>query len=730
MAVDITYCRDMSHDRAYFAAPEKLLGGRVDPPAFNLSNPLMVRRHAHAAVLTHLQVEGRANPDLKKVLDSAFPSTVRGWLFEGNTVRTALLDLTDLKTAVATRRGSLLGHVSSAFSAGWPAEDAAVVAPAELEAAVDNFVGDLRQVVARLRKRLKWALDTVNRLNQNQRETGTLPPEDESIRRRCERYIKRIKGELKRRRAEGEGQDETVTYSVLALEGFLPGYGLERGSVLGRAEIPFWEAGDAGDLSLPRPPLLALREYVPGNLIYANGHRFVSRRYQLLPSEEREVVNFEVTLTRSAVREVEPGHAPSPTSKCLASLPIGDVDLVHVSQITDEEDYRFQMGVAILAAERQRHSGGKACRWGDRNVHLLKGQHLRVANVGSKTQIQRKIDFGYLICSVCGDSVSPLASVAQKNHFTQSHRERCGGGARDVATEVALHADVVADVLKFEKFQNPSEAYSTIEALRQAASNCMEMALEDLQVLVVGHVDSQEVTGYLVDPMPGGSGLLEQLVELFPEVHADAVRAVRECPGGCKVSCSECLQNYRNSFYHEHLDRGIALSTLEAGGNAITIAHSIPATQDGGPQPQGGEAPVNAAERRLRRLLLKAGFPEADWQQEISLGAGYGKTYPDARYGPADDDLRPVAIYLDGLSSHLHGNPATAERDARITARLRETRWEVIRITAHELHDAGAMARHFRQLARYLEMDARTLADQLATDQSWFAEDIDGVENH
>jgi hypothetical protein len=30
------------------------------------------------------------------------------------------------------------------------------------------------------------------------------------------------------------------TFGVLAAEGFLPGYGLEVGSVLGTAEIPFW----------------------------------------------------------------------------------------------------------------------------------------------------------------------------------------------------------------------------------------------------------------------------------------------------------------------------------------------------------------------------------------------------------------------------------------------------------------------------------------------------------
>ena len=58
----------------------------------------------------------------------------------------------------------------------------------------------------------------------------------------------------------------------------MPGYGLEVGSVVGWAEIPFWRTG-AMDFRLPRPPATALREYVPGNLIYANGHRFVARHF-------------------------------------------------------------------------------------------------------------------------------------------------------------------------------------------------------------------------------------------------------------------------------------------------------------------------------------------------------------------------------------------------------------------------------------------------------------------
>jgi hypothetical protein len=57
-----------------------------------------------------------------------------------------------------------------------------------------------------------------------------------------------------RTRRDAECYDDVKTFSVLAAEGFLPGYGLEVGAVLCTAEIPFWRTG-AMEFSLPRPPI-------------------------------------------------------------------------------------------------------------------------------------------------------------------------------------------------------------------------------------------------------------------------------------------------------------------------------------------------------------------------------------------------------------------------------------------------------------------------------------------
>jgi hypothetical protein len=60
-------------------------------------------------------------------------------------------------------------------------------------------------------RRLEWAIDQMNRLDEVRRERGTLDPEQDSLRNRCDRYVKRLKGNDPRTRREAEGFDDTNT---------------------------------------------------------------------------------------------------------------------------------------------------------------------------------------------------------------------------------------------------------------------------------------------------------------------------------------------------------------------------------------------------------------------------------------------------------------------------------------------------------------------------------------
>ena len=722
MAVDLTYCRPVSHDRAYFTEPLKLLAGRVDPPAFNLRNELMVSKHVHATVLTRLHQyardEGRLEAErhhVEEVLADCLPQRVSHYLFEERFVREQPLDLSPLRDLIDENVSDLVGYVESAFHQGWPEADAAATTPEALRAHVENAVDELSAVIARLGSRLRWAMDQIRRLNALRERQGDLEPADDALFRRCDRLVKRLKGTARRTRREAEGYDDVNTYSVLAAEGFLPGYGLEVGSILGTAEIPFWRTG-AMDFSLPRPPALALREYVPGNLIYANGNRFVARHFHLDVDEQTiDTPSFEVSHEHQAVKEASPtaGSSGQPTL-LLPTIAVCDVDLVHQSHISDEEEFRFQMGVAVYGLERGQHSGGIAWRWGEQPLHHRKRVGLRLVNVGASNAIERFDRFGYPVCTVCGQSRSPLSSERERQHFADSHRERCGRKIEPVG----FYADVVADAVSIPACESKSSAYSMLEALRIAATQVLDMHIDDLQILVIGHVDREEVDGFLWDPMPGGSGLLDQMISRFEDIVSVAREVVDDCPSVCDASCVDCLQTFRNAYYHRYLDRKLAVELLDAWGPRLVPSHDIP-PQQLARAPGDSALPVNQAEQKLRRLLLAAGFEEGTRGEQIRLDRALGTTTPDVVYRAAyHANGEGVCIYLDGLSAHLHGNPETAERDRDIRAWLRNSGYDVIEIAATDLDDVEAMVRHFRRLAGYLREDE--IRESLRDGRSWF----------
>jgi SOS-response transcriptional repressor LexA len=452
-------------------------------------------------------------------------------------------------------------------------------------------------------------------------------------------------------------------------------------------------------------------------LIYANGHSFVARHFHRDIEEEKvEIPVFEISTQRQAVKQIK-GSSPSGAmgSAMLPAISVSDVELVHQSHISDEEEVRFQLGVAVYGIERGQHNGGNAYIWGAQSIHHKRGVRLRLVNIGAPAAIERFKRFGFPVCLVCGQSVSPLSSERQLDHFVRSHEERCGkkvGG-------VGFYADVVADAFSLPGCPDHVTAFSVLEALRFAAARVLDMHLEDLQILVIGHIDRDDVDAYLWDPMPGGSGLLDQVCARFEEIRAVALEVVKDCPGACETSCIDCLQTFHNSYYHKYLNRKIAQERLEAWGARMAFAHEIPAVQAEA-RTEGKGLPVNEAERLLQHLLGAAGFPEGIRSEQIRLDRAIGTTTPDSIYrAPHHAQDEGICIYLDGLNNHIHGNPATKEQDQRIRTWLRNHGYEVIEIAVSDLSDQGAMIRHFRKLAGYLS-DAE-LREKLKGDTSWFA---------
>ena len=387
--------------------------------------------------------------------------------------------------------------------------------------------------------------------------------------------------------------------------------------------------------------------------------------------------------------------------------------MAHVSHINDEEEHRFQLPVAVYGYELERHGGGRGFHWGDRSLLLRRSVHFRLVNVGAAWLIRGGGRLGFPMCLVCGQSRSPFSSQREREHFEADHRERC----HQRVEPTGFYSDSVADAISLPDCENRDEAYSVLEGLRTGAARVLEMDREDLEILVIGRAGTEPCTGVLYDPMPGGSGLLDQLCARFTEVVTAARETVESCPSSCARGCIDCLFTFRNAFFHRHLNRILAAERLSSWGSSLELTHEIPPKLPT-EAPRGSAIPVNDAEARLRSLLLAAGFSEGLWQHQIALGQPLGSTSPDCVFRSEDAEDPGVCIYLDGLSDQAHGNAATASRDRAIRELLRSRHYEVFEIVATDLYDRAAMAKHFFRLGRVLL--GRDTARAIRDETTWF----------
>lgn len=221
----------------------------------------------------------------------------------------------------------------------------------------------------------------------------------------------------------------------------------------------------------------------------------------------------------------------------------------------------------------------------------------------------------------------------------------------------------------------------------------------------------------LYDPMPGGSGLLEYLAERWVEVRRAALELLTQCPSACETSCIDCLQTYRNRFYHEHLDRHVAAQVLQSAGGPLVKLHDLPEHLPK-TQSTSGQAQTHI-EARFKRFLAEAGLPAPECQKHLDLGAGWGGgTIPDFFYAGEDEDEPGICIYLDGMAGHIHGNPEQAAKDQAIRAKLDSLGYEVVVVRSFELDDKDAVVRAIARVAKYLVGKEKQRA--VKEDTGWF----------
>lgn len=699
MAVIYSYARRSDHDRYFFEEPTRMLDGKIETPQFNLRNEIMIRKHVHSAVISELirtihtkevdeRVTDKEFADLRRIFQQTFPEFIYTYLFkEESRYRHKPYNVSEFAILLAQYDTEILTSVKQAFHTQWPEEDSALVTQDALKQYVEEMPEQLQTVLNKMHDRLIWAVNTQSQLLRKQ-DKGLLQPEEDTLLRRCKQYIRSLRKQ----------NLPNYTLNALATEGFLPGYGMYEHGVRAFAKQSMGAADGKDIFELNRPASLALREFVPGNMIYANNSRFKVNLYHM-PVENKQIKSVKFAVDLENERILDTKDKPELASYGDISLteirgiPICDLDITYFSRISDEEDYRFRMPVKTLGYTKSEHRGVRTYTMAGQSVQHRFGQQTRLVNIGP-SDLVGKGEMGYPVCTICGATRSPYASASDLEHFEDIHRKRHNAAPQ----KIAFFTDTQVDGLMFSGLNSEQEAVNLGEALRLGAARILEMDVEDLQILLMTAGDESHIT-FLYDPMPGGSGLLQQMIQKWEQVLAAASDILDDCPGRCETSCYECMRTYRNSYFHKMMNRFEALDLVKKYNGRPVFEGEIAPKID--LQNVSDKTSTYRGERDLGQMLSKAGFPTFDPEREIEIGQPFNITRPDLFYEDPSGSPQ-IAVYLDGLSESIHGDPDTHRKDQMIRMQLEAQGIDVIEIARSDLDDPEAMRLHYRRIAHKL----------------------------
>ena len=160
------------------------------------------------------------------------------------------------------------------------------------------------------------------------------------------------------------------------------------------------------------------------------------------------------------------------------------------------------------------------------------------------------------------------------------------------------------------------------------------------------------------------------------------------------------MKNYSNQPYHDQLDRHQAIELLAKVNITAQKSFEIPTNVVVRRQSDDWKTD-SSAEQGFLSILENHSFPEpTNLQFKISLNGEY--TVADFAYIDGNPS-KTVLIFIDGLSTEIHGNPEAQRKDRLKRAKLRMGGYNVVECSARGLGDRTYLEDFLQMLSLYLE---------------------------
>jgi DEAD/DEAH box helicase domain-containing protein len=693
-AVDVTVANGRPHDLYFFEDPTEMIDGDIAPPGVFLGAVEVLLRQYVAYCFDRWIAGG--------VSEEAVPSTLS----------TVLRRLDDENVFPHTWLSFVDDHEEELFD-GFIDLFGDVLSPARAEAlrrAVASDGGIDTRVMERLGEIQKRRTDLHRRSRRLYREIRKR--EDGPVKGEKERELDEMRREKTALQDIYQRIGETNTYNFFTDAGLLPNYAFPESGVTLRSILyrnPKEGNQEVWDEEFVRPASQALGELAPGATFYANGRRVQVDQIDLSGDEVLERWRFcdqcaymgrvvaDHSPKTACPRCGSPGWSDQGQERTLVRHDeVRATTADRKSRIDDSSDGRErEFFETELLASFESEAVETAYRIDDEALpfgfEFIQEGTFREVNFGRPRE-QPLMDVGgqeikgeaFLTCPACGRVAVGDGPI----EHTRSCTTRQENGAAPDPESLFLYREIESEALRIllpeTSFAGtPEKVESFKAAFELGLEEYFDGSVDHLKTAIQEEPGDQEIARrrflLVYDSVPGGTGYLATLLreeQILLKVLEKALDVIQNCScieDADRDGCYRCLYAYRNHYDMPHTSRSAAQELLE---DLVARRDDLVEIDTVDEIPVHGVLESELEARFLERLRTLDVEPSRLDKKTVGQKHGHeleiaGHTYdiePQVLVGPADGvarrcsidfvirphgaEMRPIAVFLDGLQYH------------------------------------------------------------------------------